>query len=67
MIAPCSVLLLHPQQPPAGDYYEVDLLKPPFSVSKPLEIIDENTPDGKHMLLFEVANLTWSDPLQGLA
>jgi len=49
-----------------GDYYALDLLKPPFNVSKPLEILDEQTPDGKHMLLFDVQKMTWDDALLGL-
>lgn len=51
----------------AGGYYPIDLLKPPFNVSQPVEVIDEKVADGKHLLLFEVAKMTWSDPLQGLA
>lgn len=51
----------------AGQYYDINLLKTPFKVSRPLEIIDEHTQDGKHMLLFDVQNMTWEDPLLGLA
>jgi hypothetical protein len=51
----------------AGGYYPINLLKPPFNVSRPLEVIDEQVPDGKHLLLFEVGKMTWSDPLHGLA
>lgn len=51
----------------AGGYYAIDLLKPPFNVSQPVEVIDEKVEDGKHLLLFEVAKMTWSDPLYGLA
>jgi hypothetical protein len=51
---------------PAGDYYPIDLLKEPFKVSQPLEIIDEKAPDGKHMLLFDVQKMTWQDPLADL-
>jgi hypothetical protein len=29
-------------------------------------VINENTPDGKHMLLFDVAAMSWSDDLYGL-
>jgi hypothetical protein len=50
----------------AGGYYAIDLLKPPFNASKPLEIIDEQVEDGKHLLLFEVAKMTWTDTLEGL-
>jgi hypothetical protein len=48
----------------AGDYYPINLLKPRFNMSAPLEVIDEDTPDGKHMLLFNVHSMTWDDPLQ---
>ncbi len=48
----------------AGEYYPINLLKNPFNLSRPLEIIDEHTPDGKHMLLYDVRSMTWSDPLQ---
>jgi hypothetical protein len=34
-------------------------------VSKPLETLDEGG-EGKHMLLFDVHNMTWQDILQGL-
>lgn len=50
----------------AGQYYDINLLKEPFKVSEPLEIIDEQTQDGKHMLLFDVQKMTWQDPLDGL-
>jgi hypothetical protein len=50
----------------AGTHYEIDLLKAPFKVSKPLEVVSEQTPDGKHLLLFAVATMTWDDPLHGL-
>lgn len=51
----------------AGDYYSIDVTKPPFSVTpKPLEVIDEHTADGKFMLLYEVAAMSWSDPLLGV-
>jgi hypothetical protein len=49
-----------------GDFYPIDLRKEPFKVNPPLEIIDERTPDGKHMLLFDVQKMTWQDPLDGL-
>jgi hypothetical protein len=50
----------------AGAAYEIDLLKEPFKVTPPIEIIDERTPDGKHMLLFDVQKMTWQDSLDGL-
>lgn len=50
----------------AGEYYNIDLMKPPFSLSRPVEVIDERTPDGKHLLLFKVEKMTWHDPLLGL-
>lgn len=50
----------------AGGGYPIDLLKPPFKLSAPLEVIDEKTPDGKHMLLFDVQKMTWEDTLDGL-
>lgn len=51
----------------AGEYYPIDLLKPPFSLKPtPLEVLDEKTEDGKHLLLFDVRQLTWHDDLHGL-
>jgi hypothetical protein len=50
----------------AGDYYQIDLLEEPFKLSKPLQIIDEKSWDGKHMLLFDVQKMTWQDSLAGL-
>jgi hypothetical protein len=47
----------------AGGYYPIDLIKPPFNLSPPLEVLDENTEHGKHMLLFNVQSMTWDDPL----
>lgn len=52
----------------AGDYYPIDLTKAPFNVQQPKEIIDEGvvdpiTGDRKHLLLYEVATMTWLDPL----
>lgn len=40
--------------------------QPPFNLSRPLEVVDEQTPDGKFMLLYDVATMTWDDPLDGL-
>jgi hypothetical protein len=31
-----------------------------------LQVFNENVPDGKHLLLFDVNNMTWSDTLDGL-
>lgn len=50
----------------AGDSYQIDLLKEPFKLSKPLQIIDEKSWDGKHMLLFDVQKMTLQDSLAGL-
>lgn len=50
----------------AGDYYPIDLTKPPFNLGPVLEVLDEGTPDGKHLLLLDVANMAWDDPLPGL-
>jgi len=51
----------------AGEYYPIDLLKAPFSVKpKPLEVLDEKSQDGKHLLLFDVGQMTWKDNLYGL-
>jgi len=58
---PCSCVAIC-----TGQYYPLDLLKPPFNVSQPLEIFDEQTDHGKHMLLFDVQKMTWDDSLIGL-
>ena len=52
-----------------GDYFDINLLKPPFSVSpEPLMVINEETADGKHMLLFDVAAMQWgTPPMEGAA
>jgi hypothetical protein len=50
----------------AGHYYDIDLTKPPFKLAAPLEIVEEQTTDGKHMLLFDVRKMTWEDTLDGL-
>lgn len=47
-------------------YYDINLLKEPFNMSQPLELIDEKSPDQKHMLLYDVQSMTWVDPLDGL-
>lgn len=51
---------------PAGGYYQVDLLRPPFSVQTPISVLDERLSEGKHMLLFDVQKMTWHDSLAGL-
>lgn len=51
----------------AGDYYPINLLKPPFNLQPPpIQIIKEHTPDNKYMLLFDVEKLQWDDALTGL-
>ncbi|GBF88666.1 hypothetical protein Rsub_01565 [Raphidocelis subcapitata] len=51
----------------AGEYYAVNLLQPPFNLKPaPLEVIDEKTKDGKHMLLFDLQALQWDDDLTGI-
>lgn len=46
----------------AGEYYRINVLEPPFSLSpKPIEIIEEQY-DGKHMLMFDMHTITWNDP-----
>lgn len=50
----------------AGDYYSIDLLKPPFSTREPVEVFDEQDAEKKHMLLFDVTRMTWEDSLAGL-
>ena len=51
----------------AGDVYDIDLLKPPFSIRPaPLGIIKEDNPEKKFMLLLDVARMEWDEDL-GLA
>lgn len=50
----------------AGDVYSVDILKPPFNASQPIEEFEEGDHEGKHMLLFDMASMTWQDTLAGL-
>lgn len=50
----------------AGGLYPVDLTKPPFLAQSPIEVIDEKVAiPGYHkfMLLFDMATMTWQDPL----
>jgi hypothetical protein len=49
-----------------GDVYFINLLKEPFNVREPVEIIAENDPEQKRMLLFDVSSMTWQDTLHGL-
>lgn len=50
----------------AGDCYNVDLTKPPLNASPSVEIISEQDAEGKSLVLFEVANMSWDDTLPGL-
>jgi alpha-D-ribose 1-methylphosphonate 5-triphosphate diphosphatase PhnM len=51
----------------AGDYYPVNLLTTPFNLRPaPLEVINEKSSDGKHMLLFDLQALQWDDDLTGI-
>jgi len=48
-----------------GDVYDIDLLKPPFSIRPaPLEIIKEHNPEQKFMLLLDVARMEWDEDLR---
>jgi hypothetical protein len=51
---------------PAGEYYSVNLLQQPFCARQPVEVFPENDSEKKHMLLFDVANMTWRDTLEDL-
>jgi hypothetical protein len=56
-----------------GAVYELNLRAGPFFVSEPLEVIDEDPhhhqpggpahTEGKHMMLFDVGQMSWQDPL----
>ncbi len=49
-----------------GDYYPVDVTKPPFNVRPaPVEVVDEKTigEDPKYMLLFDVSSMEWDEVL----
>jgi hypothetical protein len=51
----------------AGDVYDIDLLKPPFNLRpRPLEIVREDNPEQKFMLLLDVARMEWDEDV-GLA
>ena len=48
----------------AGDVYDIDLLRPPFNIRPaPLEIIKEDNPEQKFMLLLDVARMEWDEDL----
>ena len=48
-----------------GDGYDIDLLKPPFSIRPaPLKIIKEDNPEQKVMLLLDVARMEWDEDLR---
>ena len=47
-----------------GDGYDIDLLKPPFNLRPaPLEIIKEDNPEQKFMLLFDLGRMEWDEDL----
>ena len=47
-----------------GDVYDIDLLRPPFNIRPaPLEIIKEDNPEQKFMLLLDVAHMEWDEDL----
>lgn len=47
-----------------GDVYDIDLLQPPFNVRPPpLEVIKEDNPEQKFMLLLDVGRLAWDEDL----
>jgi hypothetical protein len=39
-----------------GDYFPIDLTKPPFNLNKYLEIFDEKTYEFKHLILYDIKN-----------
>mmetsp|Transcript_25197 Transcript_25197/g.42204 ORF Transcript_25197/g.42204 Transcript_25197/m.42204 type:complete len:332 (-) Transcript_25197:71-1066(-) len=41
----------------AGDYFAINLRAPPFNLSHPLEVLDEQTADGKKLLLYDISCL----------
>lgn len=44
----------------AGDYFPINLLERPFNLKPdPIEVIDEETPDRKHILMIDVHAMTW--------
>jgi hypothetical protein len=51
---------------PAGEYYSVDLLQQPFCARHPVEVFPENDSEKKHMLLFDLAKMTWHDTLDDM-
>lgn len=47
-----------------GDVYDIDLQKPPFNLRPaPLEIVKEDNPEQKFMLLLDVARMEWDEDL----
>ena len=49
----------------AGDVYDIDLLKPPFNLRPaPLEIVKEDNPEQKFMLLLDVSRMEWDEELR---
>jgi len=50
---------------PVGDGYDIDLLKPPFNLRpSPLEIVKEDNPEQKFMLLLDVSRMEWDEDLR---
>lgn len=48
-----------------GSWYPIDLTSPPFRVRpEPSYVLDEKHADGKHMLLFDVEEMTWDEDLR---
>lgn len=46
----------------AGEYYPINLLEPPFNLRpKPVEVIDEETPDGKFLLVLDARKMQWDN------
>jgi hypothetical protein len=39
-----------------GNYFAVDLRKPPFGLDQTVEIFDEKVPDSKHLVLYDIKN-----------
>ena len=48
---------------PIGDYFPIDLQRPPFSLGAPEADYSEHTPDGKHLYLYTQAQIrAWQLP-----
>jgi hypothetical protein len=45
-----------------GDYFPIDLTRPPFNITGVLQVFSENSEDAdkKHLFLIDVAKMTWS-------